>query len=218
VDSRKAIRAHTDATSPVAADTCRTDEHSFDFRTGEALMVCDAELRVLAWNEAAEELTGIAAEDAVGSYSWQVLGAEDESGAVACHAECSRARLLRDGWPVGPYRLSIRAQDGRKQVLLSTLALVAGDDLVYLHLLRESEAEPEHHARRKEAIRLREGLTERQLEILGLIADGNPAKVISARLDLSEATVRNHIRAILIRLGCHSQLEAVATARRAGLI
>jgi DNA-binding CsgD family transcriptional regulator len=31
-------------------------------------------------------------------------------------------------------------------------------------------------------------------------------------------TVRNHVAAVLHRLGCHSQLEAVATARRRGLI
>jgi DNA-binding CsgD family transcriptional regulator len=183
-------------------------------------MVCDAELRVLGWNEAAEQLTGIPADDAVGWYSWQVLGAEDETGAVACHAGCSRARLLRDGWPVGPRRLSIRAREGRKQVLLSTLALVAGNDVVYLHLLREAADEPECHAcpEEEEEVGLRDGLTQRQLEILGLIADGLPAKVISVRLGLSETTVRNHIRGILVRLGCHSQLEAVATARRAGLL
>lgn len=181
-------------------------------------MVCDADLRVLAWNEAAEELTGIPADDAVGWYSWQVLGVEDETGVVACHAGRTRARLLRDGSPVDPLRLSIRARTGRKQVLLSTLALVSGNELVYLHLLRECTAKPEHYASREEEVGLGEALTERQLEILGLIADGLPAKVISARLGLSETTVRNHIRGILIRLSCHSQLEAVATARRAGLL
>ena len=40
-----------------------------------------------------------------------------------------------------------------------------------------------------------------------------PAKVIAARLGLAEDTVRNHIRAILMALGSHSQLEAVAKAR-----
>ncbi len=183
-------------------------------------MVCDADLRVLSWNKAAEELTGIPAGDAVGWYSWQVLGAEDETGAVACHAGCTRARLLRDGSPVDPLHLSIRARTGRKQVLLSTLALAAGDELVYLHLLRECATKPQQQDPHDEEVSLGGALTltERQLEILRLIADGLPAKVISVRLGLCETTVRNHIRGILSRLGCHSQLEALATARRAGLL
>jgi Bacterial regulatory proteins, luxR family len=44
------------------------------------------------------------------------------------------------------------------------------------------------------------------------MAEGLPAKVIAARLGIAEATVRNHIRAILVALGTHSQLEAIARA------
>ena len=61
-------------------------------------------------------------------------------------------------------------------------------------------------------------LTSRQRQVLGLLADGVPAKVVAARLGLAEATVRNHIRAILAALDAHSQLEAVARARRLQLI
>jgi DNA-binding CsgD family transcriptional regulator len=58
-----------------------------------------------------------------------------------------------------------------------------------------------------------ERLSPRQREVLLLLADGMRAREISARLGLSEATVRNHIRGILRRLECHSQLQAVARAR-----
>lgn len=61
-------------------------------------------------------------------------------------------------------------------------------------------------------------LTARELEVLRLLADGSRAGAIAAALDLSLATVRNHIRAILRKLDCHCQLEAVAEARRRGLI
>ena len=56
-------------------------------------------------------------------------------------------------------------------------------------------------------------LSPRQREVLGLLARGVRARDIGARLGLSEATVRNHIRALLRRLDCHSQLQAVARAR-----
>jgi DNA-binding CsgD family transcriptional regulator len=59
-------------------------------------------------------------------------------------------------------------------------------------------------------------LTPRQQQVLARLADGMPAKVIAARLGLAEATVRNHVRGVLGALGVHSQLEAVAKARRLG--
>jgi DNA-binding CsgD family transcriptional regulator len=45
-----------------------------------------------------------------------------------------------------------------------------------------------------------------------------PAKVIATRLGIAEGTVRNHIRAVLVELGSHSQLEALAEARRRRLL
>ena len=61
-------------------------------------------------------------------------------------------------------------------------------------------------------------LSPRQSEVLALLGEGVRAQAIALRLGLSETTVRNHIRSILRKLGCHSQLEAVAVARRARLI
>lgn len=181
-------------------------------------MVCDAALRVLSWNDAAEQLTGIPAAEVVGRYSWAVLGAEDATGAVACHADCTRARLLRDGWPVTAQRVSILAHEGRRHVLLSTLALTVAGELVYVHLLRDAEEQSGAQVHADATTVPADRLTARQREILGLIAEGLPAKVISARLGLTETTVRNHIRGILVGLGCHSQLEAVAVARRERLL
>jgi two-component system NarL family response regulator len=61
-------------------------------------------------------------------------------------------------------------------------------------------------------------LTPRQLEILGYLADGLNTRQIAERLWLSRATVRNHVSGIFLGLECHSRLEAVAKARRLGLI
>ena len=61
-------------------------------------------------------------------------------------------------------------------------------------------------------------LSPRQQEVLALLADGLAPVAIAQRLGLSLPTARNHVAAILHRLGAHSQLEAVATARRRGLL
>jgi DNA-binding NarL/FixJ family response regulator len=63
-----------------------------------------------------------------------------------------------------------------------------------------------------------ERLTPRQLEVLQLLARGITTDGIAADLHLSRETVRNHVRAVLERLGATSRLEAVAFARRDGLV
>lgn len=62
------------------------------------------------------------------------------------------------------------------------------------------------------------GLTVRERQVLALLAEGLRASTIAHGLGLSEATVRNHIRSILRKLDSHSQLAAVAEARRRGLL
>lgn len=61
-------------------------------------------------------------------------------------------------------------------------------------------------------------LSRRQREVLQLLGEGVQAREIAARLGLAEPTVRNHIRLVLRKLGCHSQLEAVAVAARLDLL
>jgi DNA-binding CsgD family transcriptional regulator len=190
----------------------RSEEMTTVFRSGDALMAFGPDLRVDAWNEELESLTGIPAAEAIGRPCWEVLGGLDERGAVICHPACTAARLAREGWPVPSRRIVIRTAEGRKLVTMSTIAAVnANRSAVGLHLLRptpdaESERTPESQ------------LTPRQQEVIELIAEGMPAKVIAARLGVAEVTVRNHIRAILLQLGCHSQLEALAEARRRRLL
>ncbi len=64
----------------------------------------------------------------------------------------------------------------------------------------------------------RSGLTARELEVLGLLAQGMSTEQIRAELFLSENTVRNHIQRVLSKLGAHSKLEAVAAAVRDGIV
>jgi len=61
-------------------------------------------------------------------------------------------------------------------------------------------------------------LTPRQREVLRLLGDGLSTDQIAARLHVSRDTARNHVRAILQRLGARSRLEAVAIAHRDGLL
>lgn len=66
-----------------------------------------------------------------------------------------------------------------------------------------------------DAVRL--DLTERQWEVLWLLLEGKSNKQICRDLDLAEATVKVHVRAILRELGVHSRTEAVVAATRLNL-
>jgi len=61
-------------------------------------------------------------------------------------------------------------------------------------------------------------LTPRELEVLALLCEGLPNKLISRRLDISAATVKCHISRILSELGVASRLQAVVAAARCGLV
>lgn len=61
-------------------------------------------------------------------------------------------------------------------------------------------------------------LTGREIEVLGLVADGKTSRQIGDQLYISENTVKNHIRNILDKLGLHSRNEAVLYAIRENLI
>jgi DNA-binding NarL/FixJ family response regulator len=65
---------------------------------------------------------------------------------------------------------------------------------------------------------LREPLSDRESEVLSLIAEGLSNKIIAHRLNISEHTVKTHVTAILAKLGAASRTEAVAQAIRRGLV
>jgi DNA-binding NarL/FixJ family response regulator len=63
-----------------------------------------------------------------------------------------------------------------------------------------------------------EPLTPRETQVLDLLADGLGNKEIAARLNISEHTIKFHIRSILGKLGASSRTEAVSRGLRSGLI
>ncbi|MGJ3699730.1 response regulator [Variovorax sp. AFSI2.2] len=61
-------------------------------------------------------------------------------------------------------------------------------------------------------------LTPRQCEVLDLLCEGLPNKLIARRLQVSEFTVRGHVQAVLGLLGVNSRSQATFAARQNGLI
>ena len=61
------------------------------------------------------------------------------------------------------------------------------------------------------------GLTQRQSDVLRLLVQGKPNKLICRDLNLSEGTVKVHVSAILRALNVHSRAQAIVELARRGI-
>jgi DNA-binding NarL/FixJ family response regulator len=61
-------------------------------------------------------------------------------------------------------------------------------------------------------------LTDREIEVLRRVANGNSNKIIGAQLNVSEATIKGHLKSILAKLGANDRTHAVTIAIRRGFI
>lgn len=180
---------------------------------GDPMIVIDVRGRVLFVNEAAERLTGIPRREAIGSSCWDVVDGVDAEGKRICSESCAILSRQRRAQAVPCVELLVRAPVGRRRAVLSTLSVVCKGEQALVHLIQASRPTFEPTAER-----VASDLTPRQREVLMLLAEGLSTRELAERLALSPDTVRNHVRRILGALGCHNRLEAVAVARRAGLL
>jgi NarL family two-component system response regulator LiaR len=109
--------------------------------------------------------------------------------------------------------------EAAEEVLAAAKAAAEGEVLIdpatLTRLLAQVARERELH---REASMLLDDLTDREREILQLLAEGMRNEGIAAKLFISPQTVQTHVRNILGKLRVHSKLEAVAFAVKNGAI
>ncbi len=150
----------------------------------------------------------------------------DESGIEAC-------RKIVDGWPETKVIMltsyaddelifrAIRAgasgyvlkQVGNQELIQALEAVRRGDALLDPAVTRRVLARMRESGRQQQAGAFRD-LSERELQVLALVAQGKSNPQIAAQISLSEKTVRNHVSAILAKLGFENRVEAATFAVR----
>ena len=95
----------------------------------------------------------------------------------------------------------------RKDLLDTIRAVRAGKKILHAEVAAELATHASDDA-----------LTEREIEVLSLIAAGNSNKLVADQLAISEDTVKGHVKNILSKLGVNDRTHAVTAALKRGII
>lgn len=213
-------------------------------RVSDGAMLMDQQGRIAFWNQAAERLFGLRAEEVIGRPCHEVICGRTLDGQPMCSPSCTVASRLATGKGVRNFDVQSRTKAGRVLWLnVSSLPVPTRKKGQFLaaHLFRDitKQAKVRHlteelHVALCRMVAAPEvppapanqdlppevpstlPLSERERVVLCLLAAGEDTKTIADHLCISPATVRNHIQHILEKLGAHSRLQALAIAFHPG--
>jgi PAS domain S-box-containing protein len=168
----------------------------------------DVDGRFVHMNAAAERASGYSNAELLGRYYTDLLRPE-----ARANVEAQFRRAVERGEPTDFETLFVDAGGHLRGTRAQHLPL-RGDGTIVGVLILAFDVRP------SEPIRLKPDpqLTPRQREILELIASGLSTEEVARELTLSPETVRNHLRNAFRALGAHTRVEAIAAARRLGLL
>jgi DNA-binding CsgD family transcriptional regulator len=109
-------------------------------------------------------------------------------------------------------RITLNGTAGPVNAELTSVPIRDGDDVIGVITFIFAQEERGEARRRRRKPRL----TPRQHQVLELLAHGRSTSEIAQALQISEDTVRNHIRHLLSEIGVRTRLEAVVVAFRNG--
>jgi len=170
-----------------------TSESESSAESATAVVVSRADGQIVAQNAAARRLVGAG----VGRCCWDVVGGLDGAKGLPCGEGCV-GRLIELGAETDGAHTTGEVRD------LLKLRCVPVDGHVVSLLAGEPSSAPKSWER----------LTPREVDVLELLADGRTTREISARLGITEATVRAHVEHMRARLGVKTRAALVARGFR----
>lgn len=213
-------------------------------RAAEGAYLVDADHRIVYWNPAAEQLLGYSAQEVLGKPCYQVIPGLERDNRPWCRPRCPVWAAAQQERPVDSFRIVAPTKAGALRWLSFTILVVPldqnGGSPLMLHLFRDVTEEQERAAFVEQVLSLAErfhltpqaapsapkrpasgldfNLTERERDVLNLLARGCSTEEIAEALSISVFTVRNHIQNILHKLQVRSRSAAVALAFEHNLV
>jgi PAS domain S-box-containing protein len=206
--------------------------------TADAAFAVDADGRISSWNTAAAELFGLSKEEVLNVSCHQILQCSNDNESFSSE-QCVLARVARDSLPLANFDLRLQTKTGKQWCNLSRLiasdATSGARQTLYIVRPREMRKRLEQalaefvrtHARNDSsstpmvsatAAVINERLTSREIEVLRSLAKGHSTRTIANQLNISSATVNNHIKHILTKFDVHTRLQAIRRAESVGVI
>ena len=197
--------------------------------------------RIVFWNRSAERILGYTANEVVGRHCYEVVaGIAGEGLAPACLNGCPSMRAVQAGSVPGTARMRMLCSTGERKSVSVTPMVISGavdDTPLLVHLFEDSEERAREtvnevreelsqggvdivsdRAQAPPAPATAATLTERELQVLHLVALGRGTADIAEEMGISQHTVRNHVRNFRGKLDASTKLEAVITALRLGIL
>ena len=205
--------------------------------TTDAAFTVDLQGEIRTWNKAAENLFGHPASNAIGqACATLIKGRLDGRTPVCCQA-CDVLECVRAGREVSNFDLEISTRT-RRRVWVNVSLLVTSDDhterRLVIHLMRDIRRRKKAEQLTNELIQVARSLvgngeqtselppivplTSQEKKILTLLVAGKATKEVTAELQISMSTLRNHISHINQKLHTRSRTEAVLQALKRGII
>ena len=192
--------------------------------TGDTAFGVDRLGVIVLWNKAAENSLGFPASRALGKKCWELLSGQDQNGNRYCCEHCPLREMNSLHEPVHGFRRTFKtASKQTRQFDVSWLTVIdePGNEML-LHICRPEVEQ------RDTGIDLAPGLnpvlnelgtlSERETEILKLLAQKVSTRNIAASMSISTRTVRTHIQHLMYKLRVHKRRDAIEVARRLKLI
>jgi PAS domain S-box-containing protein len=195
--------------------------------TADAAFAVDSAGRISAWNKAAAELFGLSETQVINVRCHKIFQCCDENGPV-CSERCVIERAAVDNGLRTSFDLRIQTRSGKLWCNLSTL--IASDSASRvrhaIYIVRPCEISKRLEQALSEFVRTRTvpaphlnvRLTSREVEVLKSLAKGHNTRKIANQLNISSATVNNHVKHILTKFDAHTRLEAIRHAESVGVI
>ena len=133
-----------------------------------------------------------------------IFSANDNEDDLLAAVRAGAAGYLRKSLPAAEVLPAVLAVAAGQSLISPDLAARLLDEFAVMSIRDEKDDQPR--------------LTERELEVLGLVSRGLSNRLVAEKLFISENTVKNHIRNILEKLQLHSRTEAAVYAIQRNLI